>query len=76
MGGKGGNRHALLMGYIKKKGAWISSENDFLDIVSAKNYEFPDKIQGEPKLNAFLEDNPDLTFLIDHFKELIYQNNN
>ena len=66
-----------LWGYIKKKGAWISSENDFLDIVSAKNYEFPDKIQGEPKLNAFLEDNPDLTsFLIDHFKELIYQNNN
>lgn len=66
-----------LWGYINKKGAWISSEADFLEIISSNDLEFPEKIQGEPKLNALLEENPKLTeFLIDHFKDLIYQNSN
>jgi RecA/RadA recombinase len=63
-----------LWGYINKKGAWISIEKDFLDMLSAKKFEFPDKVQGEPKLNALLESNSDLMdFLIAHFKEMIYQ---
>lgn len=65
-----------LWGYVNKKGAWISAEKDFLEILSSKGLEFPEKIQGEPKLNSLLEDNPNLTtFLINHFKELIYQTN-
>jgi len=65
-----------LWGYISKKGAWISVEKDFIDLLSAEKLDFPEKVQGEPKLNALLEDSPDLTsFLIDHFKKLIYQEN-
>ena len=63
-----------LWGYINKKGAWISVEQDFLDILKEKKLEFPEKIQGEPKLNTLLESDPALTdFLISHFKELIYK---
>ena len=66
-----------LWGYLNKKGAWISSEPDFLDIMKSNNFDFPEKIQGEPKLNVFLEENPELTsFLIDHFKDLIQKNSN
>ena len=66
-----------LWGYINKKGAWISVEQDFIDLLAKEKLEFPEKIQGEPKLNSLLEDSPDLTsFLIKHFKELIYQENN
>jgi len=64
-----------LWGYISKKGAWLSLEKDFLDILKDKNHDFPEKIHGETKLNALLEDNPELTqFLIGHFKSLIFQN--
>lgn len=63
-----------LWGYINKKGAWISMEKDFLDILKDEKYEFPEKIQGEPKLNALLEGDPKLTnFLIDHFKDIIVE---
>ena len=65
-----------LWGYINKKGAWISVEKDFLDILSDKGLSFPEKIQGEPKLNQFLESEPTLmSFLLEHFKEVIYQQN-
>jgi RecA/RadA recombinase len=64
-----------LWGYINKKGAWIACEPDFLDILKANNLELPEKIHGEPKLNADLEANKELTdFLIKHFKEMICQN--
>jgi RecA/RadA recombinase len=63
-----------LWGYINKKGAWISVEQDFLDILKEQKLEFPEKIQGEPRLNTLLESDPALTdFLISHFKELIYR---
>lgn len=63
-----------LWGYISKKGAWISIEQDFLEMLGKKKFEFPEKVQGEPKLNALLESNKDLMdFLISHFKEMIYQ---
>lgn len=65
-----------LWGYIIKKGAWISADKDFLDILSQKGLEFPEKIQGESKLNSFLESNPNIIdFLISHFKEVIYTQN-
>lgn len=63
-----------LWGYINKKGAWISTEKDFLDMLKDQKYEFPEKIQGEPKLNALLEGDPELTnFLIGHFKDIIVE---
>ena len=66
-----------LWGYINKKGAWISTEKDFLDILNAQKFDFPEKIQGESKLSNFLESNPELmSFLIEHFKEIIYQQSN
>ena len=66
-----------LWGYVNKKGAWLSLEKDFLTILKDQDHDFPEKIQGESKLNALLEDNPPLTtFLIDHFKSLIFQSSN
>tara|TARA_Y100000592_G_scaffold77998_1_gene122512 strand:+ start:2633 stop:3751 length:1119 start_codon:yes stop_codon:yes gene_type:complete len=63
-----------LWGYISKKGAWISIEEDFIDMLKKNKFEFPEKVQGEPKLNALLESNQDLmNFLIKHFKKMIYQ---
>ena len=34
-----------LWGYINKKGAWISVEKDFLNILEENNFTFPEKIQ-------------------------------
>ena len=66
-----------LWGYINKKGAWISTEKDFLDILKVQKLDFPEKIQGESKLSNFLESNPELmSFLIEHFKQIIYQQSN
>jgi len=63
-----------LWGYISKKGAWISVEEDFVELLKKEGYEFPAKLHGEPKLNDLLEANPDLIqFLIKHFSEIIYQ---
>lgn len=63
-----------LWGYISKKGAWISIEEDFIDMLKKNKFEFPEKVQGEPKLNVLLESDPKLmSFLIDHFKKVIYQ---
>ena len=63
-----------MWGYIQKKGAWISCEEDFLATLKENSFDFPDKVQGEAKLNKELESNQDLVlFLIKHFKELICQ---
>lgn len=63
-----------LWGYINKKGAWITVESDFIKILKENNFDFPEKIQGESKLNQELESNRDLvSFLIDHFKGLIME---
>ena len=61
-----------LWGYVNKKGAWISVEEDFINILKDNKFDFPEKIQGDSKLNNHLEENPELvTFLINHFKEVI-----
>jgi len=63
-----------LWGYINKKGAWISIEKDFLDLLKSAKYDLPEKVQGEGKLNSLLESSPELThFLIGHFKDIICQ---
>ena len=64
-----------LWGYINKKGAWISVEKDFLNILEENNFTFPEKIQGESKLNQELEANKDLVlWLTNHFKDLVIAN--
>jgi RecA/RadA recombinase len=61
-----------MWGYIVRKGAWISCEDDFIQTLKSNKFEFPDKIQGESNLNKELESNPELvSFLISHFKDLI-----
>ena len=46
-----------IWGYISKKGAWITSDEEFIEMLKDK-IDFPEKIQGEPKLNSFLEEKP------------------
>lgn len=61
-----------LWGYINKKGAWISVEEEFINILKDNKFDFPEKIQGDSKLNNHLEENPNMVkFLINHFKEII-----
>jgi hypothetical protein len=50
-----------LWGYIEKKGAWISFDQDLIKSLKDKKIDCPDKLQGEPKLLALLEQNPDIT---------------
>lgn len=61
-----------MWGYIQRKGAWISCDEDFLSTLKHNNFDFPEKIQGESNLNKELEQQPELClFLINYFKELI-----
>lgn len=63
-----------LWGYINKKGAWISVDEDFLELAKKEGHELPPKFHGEPKINDLLESNSSLSkFLINHFSDMIYQ---
>jgi len=46
-----------LWGYIEKKGAWISFDEDALSELKKKKIECPEKIQGDQKLLELLESN-------------------
>lgn len=60
--------------YVHKRGAWISVDESFLKLLKENGFEFPEKIQGEPKLSRALEEDPKLTeFLIKYFKDIICQ---
>ena len=50
-----------LWGFIEKKGAWISFDSELLDNLKKKKIECPEKIQGEPKLLALLEQSKELS---------------
>ena len=50
-----------LWGFIEKNGAWISFDSELLENLKKKKIECPEKIQGEPKLLALLEQNKDLS---------------
>ena len=49
-----------LWGYIEKKGAWISFDEDILKELSNNNIECPEKVQGDNKLLELLETNGSL----------------
>ena len=60
--------------YIHKRGAWISADESFLELIKENNLEFPEKVQGEAKLGDLLESDEKLSkFLINYFKEIICQ---
>lgn len=53
-----------LFDMIQKKGAWISFSESLIEELKDSKIEIPEKIQGEPKLLAFLEANPEITELM------------
>ena len=58
--------------FIHRKGAWITMDSELLNLLKEENLEMPDKIQGEPKLNALLEERADLRqFLIKYFQDML-----
>lgn len=61
-----------MWGFIEKKGAWISFDEEIIKKLGDKDIECPEKIQGEAKLTAFIEKNKSLCdYLVDLFKESI-----
>lgn len=58
--------------FIHRKGAWITIDTELTNLLEEEGLEIPDKIQGEPKLNAILEENDDLRlFLIRYFRDML-----
>jgi len=57
-----------LWGYIDKKGAWISFDEDVLSELKKAKIECPEKIQGDQKLLELLESNVKLK---DHFYNMV-----
>jgi len=58
--------------FIHRKGAWIAMDPELLNLVKEEKLEMPDKIQGEPKLNALLEEDVKLRkFLIKYFQDML-----
>lgn len=56
-----------LWGFIEQKGAWISFDQDILDLFQSAKLELPEKIQGESKLLSLIEENETIKDLIlDH----------
>ena len=60
--------------FVHKRGAWITADESFLELVKENNLDFPEKIQGEAKLSKVLEEDLSLSkFLIKYFKDIICQ---
>ena len=55
--------------FVTKKGAWITIEEEFRELVEESAPDLPEKIQGEANLFKLIEENEALcAFLIDYFK--------
>jgi len=60
--------------YIHKRGAWITADESFIELLKENDLEFPEKIQGEAKLGALFEENKKLSkFLTSYFKKIVCQ---
>lgn len=58
--------------FIKKRGSWIQTTEDFQEMLKENKLEFPEKVQGENNLFKAIEDDKDLAlFLVKYFKEAI-----
>lgn len=61
-----------LWGFIDKKGAWISFDEELIKNLKKEKIDCVEKIQGEPKLINYIEQNEDLkVYLLNLFKESI-----
>ena len=61
-----------LWGYAEKKGAWISFSEDLRNDMQTAGIEMPETRQGEPKFNAFIEENENIKdYLIKYFRDLV-----
>ena len=57
--------------YIHKRGAWITADDSFLELLKENGLEFPEKIQGEAKLGLLFEEDKKLSsFLAEYFKKI------
>ena len=60
-----------LWGFIEKKGAWISFDQEVLKDLNKSKIECPEKVQGDSKLLDLLESNNDLNnFFLDLINNL------
>ena len=58
--------------FVTKKGAWITIEEEFKELVEESAPDLPEKIQGEANLFKMIEENEELSkFLINYFKSNI-----
>ena len=58
--------------FLHRKGAWITLDPELSNLLEEEGLSMPDKIQGEPKLNALLEADDKLRkFLISYFQEML-----
>lgn len=58
--------------FANRKGAWISFDEEFVELLNENNLSIPEKIQGDNNLFKHLEENEDLSkFLIAYFKKEI-----
>ena len=58
--------------FVSKSGAWLTVSSDLIDELKRAEIEIPEKIHGEPKFFALLEENVQLTeFLKNKFKDLL-----
>ena len=61
-----------LWSFLQKKGAWITFDEEFVELLKENGFDCPEKIQGENRLNLLLEENAKLTqFLLGYFKNLL-----
>jgi len=58
--------------FITKSGAWISFTEDFREVIEDKDFDLPEKIQGDNNLFKLIEEDRDFCeFLIAYFKDAI-----
>ena len=65
-----------LWGFIEKKGAWISFDEEALGDIASKNIECPEKIQGDNKLLELFESNGKLKDYFYNTINKIFENEN
>lgn len=59
-----------LWGFIEQKGSWINFDEEVIEMAAKSKIECPEKIQGEQKLVALIEENEKLkNFLLEYIRK-------
>ena len=61
-------RHDVSLGIYRKKGAWISFDEDLLSDLKKSKIDCPEKIQGDQKLLELIESNINIR---KHFETIV-----